>query len=106
MNTWKFTYWFPESERFEWETEVSDEEYKLIQDSIAQDVALNEVTKLESLLWRVYDEIRDSYKDEDIDDEYDNEDDFDEFEEDEEEDLCEGLTVYFQDPNDPFYNVK
>lgn len=27
MHTWKFTYWFPESERFEWETEVSDEEY-------------------------------------------------------------------------------
>lgn len=105
MNTWKFTYWFPGSERFEWETEVSDEEYKLIQDSIAQNVALNEVTKLESLLWRVYDEIRDSYKDEDLDDEYDNEDGFDEFEEDEEEDLCEGLTVYFQDPNDPIYNV-
>lgn len=101
MNTWKFTYWFPESERFEWETKVSDKEYALIQDSIAQGVALNEVTKLESLLWRVYDEIRDSYKE---DDSYD-EDDFDEFEEDEEEDLCEGLTVHFQDPNDPFYNV-
>lgn len=101
MNTWKFTYWFPESERFEWDTEVSDEEYKLIQDSIVQGVALNEETKLESLLWRVYDEIRDSYKEDDID----NEDDFDEFGEDEEEDICEGLTVYFQDPNDPFYNV-
>ena len=86
MKTWKFTYWFEDSDWFEWEAEITPEEEAIINEAIAQGKLLNEVTALEGLLQRVYNEIEESYADEFS--------------------SCEGLTVNFQDPNEPFYNIK
>ena len=96
MKTWKFTYWFEDTEWFEWQTEITDEEETIIKDSISKGILLNEVQSLQSLLWRVYKEIEDSVKEEYEDDTFLDED----------YDPCEGLKVHFQDPNEPFYNIK
>lgn len=111
MATWKFTYWFEGSEWFEWRTEITDEEAAIINESIENGVLLDDVPELSDLLWRVYAEIRGSMEDEDEDEEYEetNEDDEEDFEYyddyEDEDDCCEGLTVHFQDPNEPFYNI-
>lgn len=84
MATWKFTYWFYGSEWFEWETDITEDEESIIKESIEKGILLDEVDALSDLLTRVYSEIAESMEDEDD---------------------CEGLTVHFQDPNEPFYNI-
>ena len=103
MATWKFTYWFEGSEWFEWETEISEEEEAIIKDSIEKGILLDDVPALSDILSRVYAEIAESMEDED-DEYYDDGFEYEE-DEDEEDDRCEGLTVHFQDPNEPFYNL-
>ena len=106
MATWKFTYWFEGSEWFEWETDITEAEEAIIKDSIEKGILLDDVPELSDLLCRVYDEIGGSMEDEDEDEENDEcaDDDFEyEDDEDDEDDCCEGLTVHFQDPNEPFY---
>lgn len=90
MKTWKFTYWFEESDWFEWETEITAEEEAVIKDSIEKGVLLDDVDALSNLLTKVYAEIREATAE---DNPFIEED----------EDPCEGLTVHFQDPNEPFY---
>ena len=90
MTTWKFTYWFEGSDWFEWETEITKEEESLIKDTIAKGVLLDEADALSDLRERVYAEIRESAAE-------------DNPFVDEGEDPCEGLSVHFQDPNEPFY---
>ena len=106
--TWKFTYWFEGSDWFEWETEITPEEDAIIRESIANGVLLDDVSKLSPLLDRVYEEIRESVSEEYEDDSFLDEDDEDDdyYEEENEDDPCEGLTVHFQDPNEPFYNIE
>lgn len=107
MTTWKFTYWFAGSEWFEWETEISEEEATIIKESIENGILLDEVDALSDLLSRVYSEIAESMKGEDEEEDYECADDDFEYEDDEddEDDCCDGLTVHFQDPNEPFYNI-
>lgn len=103
MATWKFTYWFEGSEWFEWETDITEVEEAIIKDSVEKGILLDDVPELSDLLCRVYAEIAESMADEDeeyYDDGFEYEED-----EDDEDDRCEGLTVHFQDPNQPFYNL-
>ena len=95
MRTWTFTYWFEDSEWFEWETEITEEEEKIIDESISKGILLDDVGALSSLRSRVYAEIEESVREEFEDDPFLDEDD----------DPCEGLSVHFQDPNEPFYNI-
>lgn len=94
--TWKFTYWFEDSEWFEWETEITHEEEAIIKNAIEQGILLDTVSELCPLLDRVYEEISESVNEEYEDDPFLDED----------YDPCEGLTVHFQDPNEPFYNIE
>ncbi len=108
MATWKFTYWFEGSEWFEWETDITDSEEAIIRESIENGILLDDVPELSDLLCRVYTEIAESMEDEDEEsgEEYDDDDfEYEEDDEDEEDDRCEGLTIHFQDPNEPFYNI-
>ena len=100
--TWKFLYWFPYSEWFEWETEITDEEEAIINAAIAADKELHHMDELMDLYDRVRTEIEESYAEEtDEDDDW-----FDDDEEyDEERDPCEDMRLRIYDPNDPFYSV-
>lgn len=93
MATWKFTYWFDGSEWFEWETDITETEESIIKDSIEKGILLDGVNALSPVIERVYAEIEESMEEEFEDDE------------DEDVDYCEGLTVHFQDPNEPFYDL-
>ena len=93
MATWKFTYWFDGSEWFEWETDITDKEAAIINDSISKGILLDKVNALSDVIARVYAEIEESVSE-------------DNPFLDEDEDPCEGLTVHFQDPNEPFYNLS
>lgn len=88
--TWTFTYSFEGSDWFEWETAITPEEEKIINESIQNGIPLDDVSALVPVIDRVYDEIS---KECSFEDEYC----------DENEDCCEGLVVHFHDPNNPFY---
>lgn len=90
MATWKFTYWFDDTDWFEWETEITEDEETIIKDFIAKEIPLDDVDALSNLLQKVYDEIGEAVSEDNpfVDD------------------PCEGLTVHFQDPNNPFYNIE
>ena len=97
--SWTFLYWFPESEWFEWETEITDEEAAIIDKAIANNEDLDSLDSLVPLYNRVWAEIEESYASEECDED-------DDFFDDEEENLCEGMTIRITDPNDPFYSIQ
>ena len=81
MAKWTFTYYFEDSDWFEWETDITKEEEKIINKSLSEGKDLEYVPELYALKDRVYEEIRESFEEDDLD-----------------FDPCEGLTVYFQPP--------
>lgn len=81
MKTWTFTYYFEDSDWFEWETEISDEESKIINQALEQGKDLDEMNEIAYIKDRVYEEICESFEEDDLD-----------------FDPCEGLTVYFKNP--------
>lgn len=88
--TWTFTYSFEGSDWFEWETAITPEEEKIINESIQNGIPLDDVSTLVPVIDRVYDEIS---KECSFEDEYTGEI----------IDGSEGLVVHFHDPNNPFY---
>ena len=81
MATWKFTYYFEDSDWFDWETDITKEEEAIINKSISEGKDLDNTLEISYIKDRVYEEIRESFEEVDLD-----------------FDPCEGLTVYFQNP--------
>ena len=94
MATWTFTYYFEGSDWFEWETEITKEHEALINQALLDGKDLDDVSELDSLKEKVYEEIRQSFNEEIS--EALGEEDYEDVELD--FDPCEGLTVYFQPP--------
>ena len=81
MATWTFTYYFEDSDWFEWETKITKKEQKIIEQALSEGKDLDYVPELYALKDRVYEEIRESFEEDELD-----------------FDPCESLTVYFQPP--------
>ncbi len=82
MAKWTFTYYFEDSDWFEWETDITKEEEAIINRLKSEGKDLDNALELSYIKDRVYVEIRESFEEDDLD-----------------FDPCEGLTVYFQYTN-------